>query len=83
MSLKQIWTDRRAVRPHLKQWNFQSGTSTVEWTTSSLQELINELRKRQGDANDVEVKAVRQSEACNPRLRGPAILGLDRLQSSS
>jgi len=36
-----------------------------------------------GDANDVEVKAVRQSEACNPRLRGPAILGLDRLQSSS
>ena len=31
----------------------------------------------------MEVKAVRQSEVCNPRLRGPAILGLDRLQSLS
>lgn len=70
----------------MKQWNFRSYTSTVEWTTSSFQELIAELRRRQGDANDVEVKAAAGgcptlgSTICafaNMPEGGTIILGLD------
>ena len=61
-------------------------TFSVEWTTSSLQELIADLRHRQGDANDVEVKSAAGGSPAlgaticafaNMPEGGTIILGLD------